>query len=145
MSTILFDHKNVNLSINRPIAVRKDIVKDTILNNVDLVSHIKSAVYECYLHHCTISAEAHQGQDDITRPNAETVNNHLLSIGRVMVLLDEIKNLDIKIAVEGFTERDDLLISAKRAEVNLIFDDMPPLEYFENLHTECSPSIFFQH
>jgi len=141
LSTILFDHKNVNLSLNKTLAVRKNIIKDTILNNVDLVSHTRSAVYECYLHHCTISVD---GVDDITRPNVETVNNHLLSIGRVMVLLDEIKNLDIKIAVEGFNNRDDLLISAKRAEVNLIFDDMPPLEYFENLHSDCSPSIFFQ-
>ena len=142
LSTTLFDHKHVTLSLNKPKTVRKGIVKDTILDNVDLPAHVKAAVFECYLQHCVPTLLPRP--DDITRPDAETINTHLLTVGRIMVLLDEIKNLELKLAVEGHNERDDLIISAKRAEISLIFEDMPDLEYFENLYTECNPSIFFQ-
>jgi len=37
-----------------------------------------------------------------------------------------------------------LLISAKRAEINLIFEDMPRLDYFENLNLNYEPEFFFQ-
>jgi len=47
-------------------------------------------------------------------------------------------------ATTEFNERDDLLIRAKRAEIKLIFEDLPKLDFFENLDHGHPPEVFFQ-
>jgi len=138
LSTTLFDHKHVQLFINKPRASRKNIVKDCILKNVDLPSYVKASVIECYLQH-------YEPDDNLENlPDREEVRNHLTVIGRIMTLLKDISNLEIKQAVEGHTERDDLLIEGKRGEINLLFDDLPELAFFENLPNNHNPGVFFQ-
>jgi len=51
LNTTLFDHKSVTLTLSRRKLPNKNIIKDTILNNVDLEHHVQAAVYECYLLH----------------------------------------------------------------------------------------------
>jgi len=133
LASTLFDHKSVQLFLNKPRPGRRNIVKDCILKNIDLPSHVKAAVFECYLQHFVA---------DPQNPPIR-IDESLLNIGRIMTLLTEIKNLEIKQAVEGHNERDDLLISGKRGEINLIFDDMPDLEFFENLPIGPNPALFF--
>ena len=58
-----------------------------------------------------------------------------------MTLLTEIHNLEVKQAIEGYNKRDDLAISGKRGET---FEDMPNLEFFENLPVTHNPDVFFQ-
>jgi len=138
LSTTLFDHKYVKLFMNRPKPARKNIVKDCILKNVDLPSHVKASVFECYLHHYT---------NDGNVPNLPTgaeIQAYLATIGRIMTLLKDIGNLELKQAVEGYTEREELIIQGKRGEIGLLFDDMPELNFFENLPNVHAPDIFFQ-
>jgi len=141
LQTTLFDHKPIFLDINKAKLHRRDIIKDAILTHEDLPSFVRAAVFECYLQHYIPSNNFH---NDPTRPNQFIVDEHLANIGRVMVLLNDIKNLEITTAVEGFNLRRDLEVSGKRAEINLIFDDMPNLSYFENLRIETTPEFFFQ-
>ena len=77
-------------------------------------------------------------------PTVADINNHIACIGRINTLLQEIKNLELNMAVEGFTNAVDLTINGKRAEIRLIFDDLPDLAYFENLNINYEPEIFFQ-
>jgi len=101
--------------VNKAKTARKDIIKDAILNNEDLPAFVKAAVFECYLHHYT---PAENFQNDLTRPNQDVVDGHLANIGRIMVLLSDIKNLETVTAVEGFNVRRDLEVSGKCAEIN---------------------------
>jgi len=138
LTSTLFDHKPVTLQLKRKKIIRRDIIKDTILKNADLDAHVKSAVFECYLQHW--SPPPVPGVDN----NAAIIERNLLSIGRINVLLDEIKNLEHQMALSGFNEYQDLEINGKRGEIALIFEDMPNLEFFENLNLDYEPEIFFQ-
>jgi len=134
LTSTLFDHKPVFLHLKRKKIIRRDIIKDTILSSPDLDAHVKCAVFECYLHHHVLDPGG----------GANELNNLIENIGRIMNLLEEIKNLELVMAATQFTERQDLVIRGKRAEINLIFEDMPNLEYFENLQINHEPEIFFQ-
>jgi hypothetical protein len=50
----------------------------------------------------------------------------------------------MNMALNGFTERDTLIIAGMRAEVRLEMEDFPLLDYFENLTKNCKDAIFFE-
>ena len=136
--TTLFDHKSVQLYLNFKKPTRKNLIKDTILTNVDLPAYVKAAVFECYLQHYD------PDPNDANRVRDDTINEYLLGIGRIMSLLSEIRDTEIKMAVEGYNNLYELQIEGKRGEISLIFDDLPDLEFFENLRNSHQPSVFFQ-
>ena len=138
LTTTLFDHKPVLLTFTSTGKNFKAIVKDTVLKNIDLPSHVKSAVFECYLHH-TVPTRENGGII-----NEQILQNYLQSLGTINRLLNDIQKLEIKMVLEGFTEIDDLSVRGKRAEINLIFEDLPDLEFFENLPCNHNPSVFFE-
>ena len=138
LTSTYFDHKPVTLHLDEFKKTKKDVIKDTILKEIDLPCYVRSAVYECYLHHWVPGVN---GDGTVTSP--ETVNGHLLTIGRVHQLLLEIKNIEIQVAEHGGGNLNELLVAGKRAEINLLFEDMPPLEFFENLSLQPDPSCFF--
>jgi len=51
LTSMLFDHKPVTLTLKKRKYVPRNIIKDTILNNPDLDAYVKCAVYECSLLH----------------------------------------------------------------------------------------------
>jgi len=108
------------------------------LNNPDLDAHVKCAVFECYLQHWD--------PEPVPRPGVTLaiVNGHIASIGRINSRLNDIKDIELTMALNGFNEAQDLSIHGKRAEIRLIFEDMPDLEFFENLNNHYEPEIFFQ-
>lgn len=108
LTSTLFDHKPVTLQLKRKKVIRRDIIKDTILNNVDLDAHVKSAVYECYLQHWTPVPAP------VSDNNAAILERNLESIGRVNVLFNEIKVLEHQMALNGFNEFQDLTINGKK-------------------------------
>jgi len=139
LSSTLFDHKNVNLYLSGKKVFNREIIKDSVLGNPDLSHHVKRAVIECYLHHCIPGRNR-----DGTVSSEEQIRNYLLEIGRIAILLEEVKTIEIRIAKNGLNNLDELQIEAKRAEIRLKFDDLPNLEYFENLTLGCAEDIFFQ-
>jgi len=142
LTSMLFDHKPVTLTLKKRKYVPRNIIKDTILNNPDLDSYVKCAVFECYLLHYEavpgpIHGPAAVGGD-------AQIDAHIASIGRIMELLNDVKNLELEMALNGFNLLHDLSIAGKRAEIRLIFEDLPDLEFFENLNNHYEPEIFFQ-
>jgi len=127
LTSTLFDHKPVLLSLDTPKILRKNIVKDTILHSIDLPAFVKAAVFECYLQHYTPIDGVLNG---INQPTMDTVQQYLNVIGRILTFLSEIRELEKGMAINGYNERDDLFVSAKRADINLMFEDMPDLAYF---------------
>jgi hypothetical protein len=115
--------------------VRKNIIKDTILNNPDLEYYVKAAVFECYLLHV---------DPDPNGADNPQIAEHIATIGRALNSLNEIKTIETDMAINGYTELQDLTVRGKRAEVKLIFEDLPDLEFFENLNNDYEPEIFFQ-
>jgi hypothetical protein len=138
LTSTFFDHKPVFLEIKRLPYVNKNLIKDFILRNIDLPSHVRAAVYEAYLHHWEPGRNL-----DGTTETKETINERLLIIGRIYKLLSEIKALELNSAINGECALDELNIAAKRGEINLLFDDLPVLSYFENLHCNSTPDVFF--
>jgi len=65
-------------------------------------------------------------------------------VGRIAALLEDIKAIESRIAIDGFSINADLELAGKRAEINLIFEDAPTLTDLENLTLQCAPDIFFQ-
>jgi len=61
-----------------------------------------------------------------------------------MTLLKEVKELELLNAQLGHDDLRDLMLGAKRGEIRLLFEDLPELEYFENLNNTYDPTIFFQ-
>jgi len=118
---------------------KKGIIKDLILESIDLASYVISSVFECYLQHWTPGANL-----DGSYTDEITVRNHLLSIGRIYVLLNSIKEREIRMATVGNNNLDELLIAAERAEVELIFEELPGIEFFENLSSAMLPDFFLQ-
>jgi len=140
LTTTLFDHKPVRILIEGKKKSRKGIVKDCILEAPDLTHHVRSAVFECYLQHWSPG-----NNRDGTVTLADEVGVLLGSIGRINTLLVDIQNMDLQTALDGVgNELNDLLIAGKRAEVQLIFEEMPDLNFFENLNLGCTPDVFFQ-
>ena len=136
LTSTLFDHKPVTLIIKRKKLIQRNIIKDTVLKNPDLDAHVKCAVFECYLQHWVPLPG--NVRDQLTK------NEHIASIGRIYNLLNEINAVEMSMALNGFTNVQDLILNGKRAEIRLLFDDMPNLDYFENLGHDFEPEIFFQ-
>jgi len=66
LTSTMFDHKPVFLKLKRKKIVKRDIIKDTILNNPDLDAHVQCAVFECYTqHYLPITPENTQRKDDL--------------------------------------------------------------------------------
>ena len=135
LTSLLFDHKPVKLYFAKKKLFRKEVVKDIILKNLDLRSQVRFAVYECYLLHV-----------DPNQNHVEpaVIQQLLLGLGHIGVLLKEICDRELSLIESGSDLDDDLILAAKRADVNLRFEDFPPLEFFENLPSNVHPDILFQ-
>jgi len=140
LTSTLFDHKPVNLSINAKNKPNRNMIKDTVLRNPDLPIHVKIAVMECYLQHWVPGINT-----DGTVTDRELVERYLLSIGRISGMLTEIQEIEIRIALNGQNNIDELTIAARRGEIRLILEDMPDLAFFENLSVSHTPSLFLKH
>jgi len=140
LTSTLFDHKSISVFVDGKKKFRKGIVKDNILDAPDLTQHVRSAVFECYLQHWTPG----NNRDGTVTPAGE-VEVLLGSIGRIAALLLDIQNIEIRCAENGtVNDLDDLLIAGKCAEIQLIFEELPDLNFFENLCLGCGPDVFFQ-
>jgi len=135
----MFDHKPVTLNLKSRKIINRNIIKDTILNNPDLDAYVKCAVFECYLLHC----ERVQQNNGNVGGDA-FIDEHIATLGRVMNILNDIKSIELNMALNGFTEQQDLIVNGKRGETRLIFEDLPDLEFFENLNVNYEPEVFFQ-
>jgi exonuclease III len=120
LSSTFFDHKPVTLWISGKRKCNKNIVKDTILNNADLPAYVKASVFECYLQHWVPGPNM-----DGTVTTDVDVREKLHSIGRIHLLLNEIKTMESTIALNGTNNLNDLILEGKRAEILLIFEDLP--------------------
>jgi hypothetical protein len=58
--------------------------------------------------------------------------------------LREINLLELNMAKNGINDMEDLRVAGLRAEVRLLFDDMPELGFFENLELMCDDVVFFE-
>ena len=137
--TTYFDHKYVQLFLAGKRSFKKGLIKDIILDTPDLTSYVKISVFECYLQHWTPGANL-----DGTVTDEQTVRTYLTSIGRIMVLLNNIKEREIRGVTVGNNNLEELLIAAERAEIQLIFEDLPGIDFYENLSTNMVPEFFLQ-
>jgi len=134
-----FDHKPVTLFIRSKKQVNRNIIKDNILHNADLPAHVRIAVIDCYLQHWVPGIN-----DDGTTTSLQEISNHITNVGRVYLLLDEIKNIERRIAVNGTNDLDEMMVAGKRAEIQLLFDDLPSIEFLEALSLSHDPKLFFE-
>jgi len=139
LTSTFFDHKPVSLYIGGKKAPNKQIIKDTILRNPDLPSHVRAAVMDCYLQHWS-----HGVNSDGTVTDGAVIAQHLLHIGRILKNLSDIQVIELRIAETGTNNLDELTIAAKRGEIRLLFEELPDLNFFENLAIDPSPNLFFE-
>jgi hypothetical protein len=130
----LFDHKQIFLNIGKRKIPSQHIIKDAILKDVDLKYHVQSGIIETYLHHSVITPE-------FTVTDKERL---LRMIGNIMGTLEEIRNRELRLADTGQNDGEAIQIEGLRAEVRLLFEDMPELTFFENLSLSCSDDVFFE-
>jgi len=139
LTSVLFDHKPVLLFLSGKKHFNRNLIKDMTIKHPDLLSHVKNAVWECYLQHCVPGINL-----DGTHTTREFLQEQILTVGRIAALLEDIKAIESRIAIDGFSINADLELAGKRAEINLIFEDAPTLTDLENLTLQCAPDIFFQ-
>jgi len=139
LNTTLFDHKMVDLSLSGKRKPSRNIIKDSILDDVDSPFFVKNSVFECYLNHWIPGPNV-----DGTITSENDINNMLFSISQVFRILRNIREIEKRMALEGTNDLDEMLIAAERAEVRLIFEDLPELDFFEGLSTGMAPDFFLQ-
>ncbi len=115
LTSTLFDHKPVTISFKGKLRSQRNIVKDSILNNPDLEYHVKSAIFECYLQHWVPGANI-----DGSVTNGDEIGVLLGNIGRILTLLKDIQVLEVRISENGANNYDELMLAAKRADIDLI-------------------------
>ena len=138
LTSVLFDHKPVKLQFCKKRIYRKEVIKDVILKNIDLPQQVRFAVYECYLVHRDPDPTIHGHE------NPNLVQQCLDNLGQIDRLLRDIQNREILLIEGGSDPDNDVTLAAWRADVNLRFDEMPPLEFFENLPTSVTPDLLLQ-
>jgi len=139
LTSTYFDHKPVLLSIKGKKRGTRSVIKDTVIKSEDVTFYVKKSIFECYLQHWVPGNNL-----DGTVTRAEEIQEKLLIIGRISVLLEEIKNAESRNVLEGPNNFVELTIAGKRAEILLLFEDLPELEFFENLSCSHTPKVFFE-
>ena len=134
LSSTVFDHKPVYMSTKRKRIIHKQVISDTVLDDPDLTNYVSVGVFECYLHHAVLNAAL----------SLERKNDLLNSIGNVFLLLDEIRSLTSDSIEYVNNELGLMEIEGLRAEVTMLIDDLPDIQYFEALELNCSDDIFFE-
>ena len=122
------------MSTNSKKFPNKQQISDVILDDPDLLYHIKISVFDCYIYHAVLNNDF----------NLERKNAILLEIGRAETLLH---NLQITICDNidpDVNNLRDMEIAGIRAEIREAFDDLPELQFFENLDISCPRSTFFE-
>ena len=138
LTSVLFDHKPVKLYFSRKKIHRKEVIKDIILKQPDLPNQVRFAVYECYLtHHDPDPALA-------GNINPNTIQEFLECLGRIGANYRDIHLMEMTQIEGGLDPDGDLEIAAKRTEISMLFEDLPGLEFFENLPCSANPENFFQ-
>jgi len=134
LSSTTFDHKNVNLIFSKKKGNFKFFVKDTYLDNDEFKCTVHLAVVECYIQHATINNEfSDRIKDDI-----------LTRIGTITVNLRELNLLKLNEAENGANPRLTLEIEGKLGEIKANLDELPNLEYLDNLSLDPDPAIFME-
>ena len=134
LSSTVFDHKPIFLSTKRKKIPHKQQINDVILDDPDLIYYVKSQVFESYIHHAILD----------NRLNQENKDELLLEIGRVSGLLHRLRTLlgdNIGPDINNLLEME---IGGVRAEIREAFEDLPDLDFFENLNLGCERSTFFE-
>jgi hypothetical protein len=112
----------------------RPVIKDIVLKDKDTQFHVQCGIIETYLQHSTVNGIFSIEERQTLLPN----------IGRIMNNLREINLLELNMANNGINDMEDLRVAGLRAEVRLLFDDMPELGFFENLELMCDDVVFFE-
>ncbi len=103
----IFDHKSVRLDFRRNKPSNKQVIKDTILKDVDLPYRVKCQVIEHYLQHALICDEFPLGlQQDL-----------LQTIGQITHKSERIKEILLDIAMGSNVENVDNMLANLRGEI----------------------------
>jgi hypothetical protein len=134
LDSVLFDHKSVRLNFRFNKYASKQIVKDTILNDIDLPNMVRCQVVEHYLQHALICEEFSE----------DAQINFLQIIGQVVSKQKQIKTKLLEIAMGTNVEGTEESIQLLRREVVQLLDELPRLDYFESLTLTCDDKSFFE-
>jgi exonuclease III len=129
-----FDHKQITLIFKNENMGGFSIVKDFPLEGNDTENYIKANLMESYIQHATIN--------DVY--NIQTRDDHLARIATVLRLLEQIRSIELESAKTEMNNLNEMTIAANRGEINLIFNDLPGLDFFENLTLTCDSCTFFE-
>jgi hypothetical protein len=134
LNSVLFEHKSVYLTFKRINNNSKQQIRDTILGDEDLSTTVRVTVYEHYLQHAEIT-------DDFP---FETKTDLLLKVGRVFTKLDQIKEIRLRIASGIDPMANDGLLVTCRTDILDLFEQLPRLDFFEQLVLSCNSVSFFE-
>jgi hypothetical protein len=134
LASTLFDHKQISLRLGKSQKQIRYLIKDSILKDSATQIHVQVGIIETYVQHGVIN-------DDFTQQIKDAL---LLRVGRINANLNRIHEMEMNMALNGFTEQESLIIAGLRADVRLEMEDFPMLEYFENLTKNCNDAIFFE-
>ena len=134
LTSTVFDHKPIFMSTNSKKFPNKQQINDVILDDPDLLYHIKISVFDSYIHHAVLTNDF----------NLERKNAILLEIGRAETLLHNLQIMIRDNIDPDVNNLRDMEIAGIRAEIREAFDDLPELQFFENLDISCPRSTFFE-
>jgi exonuclease III len=77
LTSTLFDHKQIFVTLGKKKYKWKPIIKDSILKDKDLQFHVQACIMETYLHHCRLNAQF----------TIEAKDRMLVDIGRINSIL----------------------------------------------------------
>ena len=134
LASTVFDHKPIYLSTKSKRMQHKQQINDFILDCPDLLYYVKNTVFESYIHHAVV--DNNFSQDHKT--------DLLNEIGRTAGLLQRLRILIDDNISPDVNNLGEMEIEGVRAEIREAFEDLPDLNFFENLNLGCVRSTFFE-
>jgi hypothetical protein len=127
LDSTLFDHKSVRLNFRSHKQSNKQVIRDTVLNDIDLPYKVQCQVIEQYIQHAGVC-------DDFP---IELKQTYLDRIGQLMTKFVVIRDKSIEIALGTNEPNAENLIAQTRIEVSELFETLPRSDYFESLALTC--------
>jgi len=134
LSSTVFDHKHILLTLGDNRRPNYSLVKDHILSDPDLDTYVKCAVCECYLQHSRLG-------NNFT---IDQKNMYLGAVGRILTTLGNIRNLKLNWLINNELPDPEPEIQIARQNMDLDLAALPGMAVLENIDLDCEDDIFLE-
>jgi hypothetical protein len=131
LDTVLFDHKSIHLSFQKPIKSSKNFIDPVIFKHERFEAVVAVAVAETYLQHAS------------TDPDLD-LEAGLTEVGNIISKIREANEAEFEIFFEDNSENKKLHLAGLNAEIRMLVEDLPGPQMFNTIRLSCNNDVFLE-